>query len=263
MDRDQVAHFQSLKATLGFVLTCAYEEKFGHRIRIESSFCDGWYARDERVEEVQQEDIDDLQVIMQSMVDKFKIEETTLPRSEVLSRLKTQKRHDKIPLFRIYRADPVPVIMMEKYWDTRLRPMETDRSILVGAFVLMKYQKGVLLRFLKGVPGEDSVVIPEFKDSPRFFTMLEDHQRWGNVLGIRNVSELNNRVYTGEVKELMLVAEGLHEKKVRLFFLLSNNMERHRGMLMSVCRTLYCKHVLTSMHYACMFMFVCVECLDC
>ncbi len=78
-------------------------------------------------------------------------------------------------------------------------------------FSLQKYSDGFLLRFAAIL--HPDIVVP-FQDQPKLFATMEEHQKWSEILGISTIGDLNDAIDNDEIKELIWVAEGLHEKKI-------------------------------------------------
>jgi uridine kinase len=76
---------------------------------------------------------------------------------------------------------------------------------------LRKYNDGFLLRFATLL--HPNSVAP-FRDQPKLFKTMEEHQKWIKILGISTIGDLNDAIENDEIKELIWVAEGLHEKKI-------------------------------------------------
>ena len=52
-----------------------------------------------------------------------------------------------------------------------------------------------------------------YNDSPNLFSMSKEGKRWGELMRCETVSDLNELVSTGRIRELIRVNEALHEKK--------------------------------------------------
>ena len=52
-----------------------------------------------------------------------------------------------------------------------------------------------------------------FYDSPNFFSVYTEGKDWGELMGCETVSDLNELVKSGKIRELIRVNEALHEKK--------------------------------------------------
>ncbi len=78
-------------------------------------------------------------------------------------------------------------------------------------FQLMKYRRGVLLRFPH--PSNPNV-IPEYVDEKALYKTFGEEKRWGKLMEINYVSDLNRRIDEGKIKELIQISEALHESKI-------------------------------------------------
>ena len=55
--------------------------------------------------------------------------------------------------------------------------------------------------------------VSEYRESPNFFNVYTEGKDWGELMGCETVSDLNELVKSGKVRELIRVNEALHEKK--------------------------------------------------
>ena len=78
-------------------------------------------------------------------------------------------------------------------------------------FQLMKYRRGVLLRFPH--PSNPNV-IPEYVDEKMLYKTFGEQSRWGKLMGINYVSDLNRKIEEGKFKELIQLSEALHERRI-------------------------------------------------
>ena len=78
-------------------------------------------------------------------------------------------------------------------------------------FDLIKYDEGaILMHPTKYVP----MGIPVFEESPKIAEVFKESEKWSDIMNISYVSNLNACVQQGEHKELIQIAEALHEKKI-------------------------------------------------
>lgn len=59
---------------------------------------------------------------------------------------------------------------------------------------------------------EDPTVAAKYEESPRMLAVFEQSDRWGKLMSVSTVHELNRRVENGSIRELVRVNEALHEK---------------------------------------------------
>ena len=78
-------------------------------------------------------------------------------------------------------------------------------------FQVMKYKRGVLLRFPHPSAPD---VIPEYVDETTLYKTFGEQSRWGKLMGIHYVSDLNRKIENGEAKELIQLSEALHSQRI-------------------------------------------------
>ncbi|MGI6607899.1 MAG: nucleoside kinase [Erysipelotrichaceae bacterium] len=78
-------------------------------------------------------------------------------------------------------------------------------------FELRHYKNGILLRF----PHQsDPLVIPEFEEQNILYKAFAEANKWGQLTDTNYVSDLNEQILTKGLKELYLMQEALHEKRI-------------------------------------------------
>lgn len=78
-------------------------------------------------------------------------------------------------------------------------------------FELMKYRRGVLLRFPHPAnPNE----IPPYVDETKLYQAFGEQTKWDKLLDVNYVADLNEKIESGEYRELIQLSEALHEKKI-------------------------------------------------
>ena len=76
---------------------------------------------------------------------------------------------------------------------------------------IIKYHDGFLLRYPdKKTPNE----MDEYKETKKLLSALKDYDDIYKILNINTVYKLNKEIKEGKEKELILLAEALHEKKI-------------------------------------------------
>ena len=78
-------------------------------------------------------------------------------------------------------------------------------------FDVIKYDVGVILRH----PTIASpLALPAFEEHKKLALTFRESEAWGDIVSVGNVFELNDEIEKGNYKELMILGEALHEKKV-------------------------------------------------
>lgn len=80
----------------------------------------------------------------------------------------------------------------------------------VRTFCLTPYAPGFLLRF----PARGETDIAPYKEEPLFARVFLEAEEWGEIIGCRNVADLNRAIETGTVRHLISMAEARHEKNL-------------------------------------------------
>ena len=60
----------------------------------------------------------------------------------------------------------------------------------------------------------DTCTLPEFKEQKKLFNIFHEYKRWGHILGVDNVGDLNGLLDAGQVSDLIRISEALQEKKI-------------------------------------------------
>ena len=70
-------------------------------------------------------------------------------------------------------------------------------------------------------------LLPERKRLQKFSQVFLQYQRWGEILGIETVGDLNNKIADGKIKDIILMSEALHAKKItNMAEEISRNLEK-------------------------------------
>jgi uridine kinase len=89
------------------------------------------------------------------------------------------------------------------YADIYVEPL-VRRTGLLSVFDLEAYEEGFLLRF--PAVGRGGIIDP-FEDSPRIFSVYKEYKKWGRIVGVRSVGELNARISNRTIKDYIRIAE--------------------------------------------------------
>jgi uridine kinase len=129
---------------------------------------------------------------------------------EALQLFKKNNQTDTVLLLE-HRSSPlIKVNECKDYMDIYVQPLLPQTGLL-NAFELMPYQDGFLLRF----PGTGKGgVIEPFTDEPYLFNVYSDYKKWGKIIGVRVVGELNARIANRNFQEYIRIAETHQERRI-------------------------------------------------
>lgn len=108
------------------------------------------------------------------------------------------------------KAPWVEFYSLEGYRDFFYGKMVPSTGYLTH-FEVRKYRRGVLLRFPHPSAPDR---IPEYVDEVTLYKTFGQQKRWGKLMNVRYVSDLNEKVERGEYKELIQLSEALHERRI-------------------------------------------------
>lgn len=208
-----MAILSSIHATQAFLLSGAFKKVFPDRLLvIEHSFGDSFFCHDVNFDPISAEELQKLENLMHEWIKSDEpITFLLWPKQKFIEKLYKFNSHSKLSIAKRWETDQIPIAKYNgKYWDYMLEPLTSNKSQL-EKFELKKYNDGFLLRFATILHPED---VAPFRDQPKLFATMEEHQKWSEILGISTIGDLNDAIDNGEIKELIWVAEGLHEKKI-------------------------------------------------
>ena len=86
-----------------------------------------------------------------------------------------------------------------------------NRTGVLENFEIIKYYDGFLLRY---PTTKNPTEIPEFKPTKKLSWALEEYDRIHKILETNTVYKLNKAINSGRIKDVIMLAEALHEKKI-------------------------------------------------
>jgi uridine kinase len=213
-------------ATMNFLLSSLYWKLYKRTLRLEHSLGDGFYFVDMKSKEVPDERIKELEVKLHEILQNSDpIILDTEPRASVIQKFQKEGFKDKIGVLKAWQDANIPVVKCGEFFDYVIEPMSTDKSVL-DTFEIRQYDHGILLRLPTLL---NPVSIEEWKDPGVLHKMFSEYDEWAKLLNVENVAKLNQAIFSGEIKDIILVAEGLHERKFAMIAeQLVNNFENKR-----------------------------------
>ena len=132
----------------------------------------------------------------------------TLEEAEGIFR--ANREESKLALLAVRRHSTLPVVSCGQFVDIAHGTAAPSTGKVRG-FAVVPYEDGLLLRFPRN---GDQANLPALAPQPKLFAAYRETRRWNEVLGVANVGSLNRMCLSGEVSELIRIAEGFHEKKI-------------------------------------------------
>lgn len=117
---------------------------------------------------------------------------------------------DKLLLLATRRSSTVHTLSCGRFVDLAYGPCAPHTGCC-PTFGVLPYEDGLLLRFPRRA---DRSQLPRFTQRPLLFKTYVETRRWQELLGVQNVGQLNRLCLDGDVRHIIRIAEGLHEKKI-------------------------------------------------
>lgn len=180
-------------------------------ITIQHSISKGTFGEIFKDEKLNKEDIEKIKIEMKNLIKRdIPITKVSVTKEKAINIFKDYGMEDKIRLLSQIKKDKVSLYELDGRYDYFYGDMAYSTGI-IEAFDLILYAHGFVLRN----PKEGDVsTLPEFKEQKALAKVFYETERWINILGVGDVGRLNERILKGELIDIILVSEALHEKKI-------------------------------------------------
>ncbi len=200
------------RRSLTFVLIRATREVFDDaKLWIRHSLSKGYYCELALDRPIEQSDLDRLEQRMREIVEAdepFVRQEIKV--SEALKIFERDGQMDKVSILK-YRSEPlVSIYRLGDFVDYFYGCLAPSTGY-IKLFGLRYYPPGFILQFPLY---EEPSRIPEFEEQKMMAEVFREYVRWGQIIGVSNVGDMNALVERGEARRRLRVAEALHEKKI-------------------------------------------------
>lgn len=149
---------------------------------------------------------------MRSLIDRdLKIEREYLSREEGLAELRKIGDDSKVKLLETRpEISGLQFYTLDGYKEFFYGIMVPSTGYL-KRFSIEKYRRGFLLRFPDKYAPDG---LPIYRDEPNMYQAYAEQDDWDTLLGINYVCDLNRKIRNGEYKDLIMLSEALHDKKI-------------------------------------------------
>ena len=134
----------------------------------------------------------------------------TYPIDDAIELFKRQGMRDKERLFHYRRGSTINVYSMEGYYDYFYGYMLPSAGY-VNLFKIKAYNGGLLLILPRQ---ENPFELEEFEDQESLFEQLYLSTKWGDLVNISTVGDLNDAICGGSISDMILVQEALQERRI-------------------------------------------------
>ncbi|MCM1245151.1 MAG: nucleoside kinase [Roseburia sp.] len=186
------------------------KDKF-EKVTVENSLDTGFYCMLNDGEPVEEELLKRVEERMHKYVSEDVVfEKKSISTDKAIRLFEERKMYDKSGLIKYRRSSRVNVYKLGKVMDYFYGPMPYSTGVL-KRFRLETFDGGfVFIVPTASKPDE----LPEFRPSMKLHRTLKQTAEWGIRLGAENVGQLNDIIVDGGMREMILVQEALHEKRI-------------------------------------------------
>ncbi len=201
------------RRSLSFLMIVAASEVLpGQVITIHHSMpFGGYYCERDEGRRLSDEELAALKRRMRELVDaNLPINNIRLPLEEALAFFREQGDTEKVELFARRRKDYLTLYELNGIKDY-FHGFMVPRTGYLDLFDLCHYNDGFILHFPRRSWPK---VLQPFEDEPTLASIFQTYKDWLTIMGVGNVTSLNEAIVGGRAHEVILVAEALHERQL-------------------------------------------------
>jgi uridine kinase len=143
--------------------------------------------------------------------DNLLITRRSISYAEAEEQLRSQGLTDKLNLLRYRNPPRITLQECEDFADAGLGVL-APHSGAAGTCRLLDYDPGFVIQFPEWDAESKTLTLPPFERQPHLFQVFQEHKRWGEVIGVTTVGDLNALSAKGEAAGLIRISETRHEK---------------------------------------------------
>lgn len=172
----------------------------------QSLYCEIFFDRN-----IEEKDIDAIKKRMTEIIEaNEEIQKTVLPKDQALKFFKDNGNMKKYNVIRHRKKSTTNIYTCGWYTDYFYGYMVPSTGYLKW-FDLKAYEEGIVLMF----PSKSNpTVVAPFRDIKKLFKVYHENQRWGKILQVGDVGDLDELIEAGQGDDLIRVAEALQEKRI-------------------------------------------------
>lgn len=192
------------RSGLKFLYITAVKELFGRNTNVEllHSLDKGIYTRINL--ELNNTMVDEIKAKMHELVkEDIRITRVVTSRKEAISYFNSVKEYEKSLTYKQMTGEMLTLYSMLEYYNYFYTKMPYSTKILTSFDLTLTTDKGVMLEY----PSTFDMKIPEYTHMPQVLNVFDNYAVWAEKLGVKYVSEVNNVVINGKIKEFIELNE--------------------------------------------------------
>jgi uridine kinase len=201
------------RRSLVFLLVAAVGELFpGARLHVDHSMIfGGLYCRPEGRPPFTLQELEQLRARMQDMVERnLPIERTEMSIEQAAREFRERGDEEKASLLENSEKHTVAVYQLGSHRN-HLHGYMAPSTGYLRWFDLVYAAPGFVLHFARR---QNPTRLEPFQAMPRLTQVFQEYRAWLELLDVKNLPALNRAIADGRIREVVLVAEALHEQRI-------------------------------------------------
>lgn len=192
------------RSGLKFIYITAIKELFGINtdVKLLHSLDKGIYTRIDL--DLTVDIVKDIKAKMEELVSRdLKFEKITTSRKEAIKYFNEVKEKEKSSMYKQMTGDALTLYNLLNYYNYFYTKMPYSTGIIKSFDLTLTKDKGVMLEY----PSTYNMKIPPYTHMDQVLNVFKEYGRWADTLGVKYVSDVNNVVIEGKIKEFIELNE--------------------------------------------------------
>ncbi|WP_297635407.1 nucleoside kinase [uncultured Clostridium sp.] len=215
------------KRTLQFIFVKATLDIFPNsKITIEHSISKCIFGEIHKKLSLTKEDVEKIKTRMIEIIEEnLEVQKERVSIEKAIDIFEEYGMEDKVSLLRHIDKDWIDLCKIEDRYDYFYGLMASNTGV-IKVFDLKYYEPGFILRYPENY---GDVELPEVTEQKKLFNIFYETEKWLEILEVGDVGSLNSKIEEGKKRELVMVSEALHEKKIAY---IADNIANKSGVKM-------------------------------
>lgn len=192
------------RSGLKFIYITAIKELFGINtdVKLLHSLDKGIYTRIDL--DLTVDIVKDIKAKMEELVSRdLRFEKITTSRKEAIKYFNEVKEKEKSSMYKQMTGDALTLYNLLNYYNYFYTKMPYSTGIIKSFDLTLTKDKGVMLEY----PSTYDMKIPPYTHMDQVLNVFKEYGRWADTLGVKYVSDVNNIVIEGKIKEFIELNE--------------------------------------------------------
>lgn len=192
------------RSGLKFIYITAIKELFGINtdVKLLHSLDKGIYTRIDL--DLTVDIVKDIKAKMEELVTRdLRFEKITTSRKEAIKYFNEVKEKEKSSMYKQMTGDALTLYNLLNYYNYFYTKMPYSTGIIKSFDLTLTKDKGVMLEY----PSTYDMKIPPYTHMDQVLNVFKEYGRWADTLGVKYVSDVNNVVIEGKIKEFIELNE--------------------------------------------------------